>query len=62
MTEKIYYHVIEDGGYGNIASRGYYNKLEEAQKEVSRLESYFENISFYVFLSSSHKEPEFITL
>jgi len=59
---KTYYHVIEDAGYGNIACRGYYTKLEEAQKEVSRLESYFEDISFYVFPSTSKKEPEFVTL
>ena len=59
---KTYYHVIENGGYDNIACRGYYDNLEEAQKEVSRLESYFDDISFYVFPSTSTNEPEFVTL
>lgn len=61
-TQKIYYHVIEDSGYGNIGSHGYYTKLEEAQKEVDRLQSYFCDASFYVFQSNSKREPEIVTI
>mgnify|MGYP000155874976 CR=1 FL=1 len=57
----FYFHVIEDSGYDNIASRGYYATLEEAQKEVNRLQSYFEDCFFYVFQSTSKREPEFTT-
>jgi len=56
-----YFHVIENSGYDNIASRGYYATLEEAQKEVNRLQSYFEDCFYYVFQSTDKSEPEFTT-
>ena len=59
---KTYYHVIEESEYNNIAWRGYYTKLDEAEKEVERLKSYFEDINFYIFMSTTKKEPEFTTM
>lgn len=60
--KKVYYHVIEDGGYGRIGSHGYYTTLTEAEAEVKRLSGYFPNCYFYVYTSSSKREPEFITV
>ncbi len=57
-----YYHVIEDGGYGNIASHGCYETAEEAQKEVDRLADFFPDVYFYVHYSNSPNEPEFVTI
>jgi hypothetical protein len=60
--KKIYYHVIEDCGSGDIGHQGYYLTIEEAEKQVQRLQEMFVRNFFYVFTSESKKEPEFITL
>jgi hypothetical protein len=60
--KRMYYHVIEDGGYGNIASHGWYRTESDAQKEADRLSDFFPDLSFYVHPSPSTKEPEFITV
>lgn len=57
-----YYHVIEDCGYGEIGSHGYYLTNEEAEKEAKRLQEMFTQNFFYVHVSTSNNEPEFITL
>jgi len=57
-----YYHVIEDGGNGNIAARNCYRSLSEAEAEVNRLNDLFPHIFFYVYSSSSKREPEFVTI
>lgn len=59
---KFYYHVIEDCGYDNIGTHGYYKSKEEAEKQAARLQDFFPNHFFYVFSSASKREPEFITL
>lgn len=59
---KIYYHVIEEGHYGNIGSHGYYETLEEAKKRVGELQEMFPRLFFYVFQSASKREPEIVTI
>jgi hypothetical protein len=59
---RNYYHVIEESGYGNIGSHGYFKTESEAKKEAERLQGYFPNNFFYVYSSNSKKEPEFITV
>lgn len=58
---KMYYHVIEDCGYGNIGSQGCFKTLEEAQKQATRLQDFFPNNFYHVHMSKSKREPEFIT-
>jgi hypothetical protein len=62
MKTKTYFHVIEQGNYGNIASHGFHTKLEDAQREVNRLQDFFPDLHFYVFPDSSKKEPNFCTM
>jgi hypothetical protein len=59
---KVYYHVIEDCGYGNIGCHGYYLTNAEAEKESERMQQMFNRSFFYVHVSTSKKEPNFITL
>lgn len=59
---RMYFHVIEDGGYNNVAWRGYYLTESEAQAEVNRLKDLFPRIDFYVFVDTSTREPNFITI
>lgn len=57
----MYYHIIEDGGYGNMATHGWYEDKSEALKEANRLQDIYTDIIFYVHASPSQKEPEFVT-
>lgn len=59
---KSYYHVIEDAGYGNIGSHGWYETAEEAQDEVNRRTELFPDLYFYVYKSDSQNEPVFVTI
>jgi hypothetical protein len=59
---RIYYHVLEDGGYGNIGWQGYYNTAKEAQKRADELSDMFPNSSFYVEAGNSPKEPVNVTV
>lgn len=59
---KKYYHVIEDCGYGDIGTHGYYENEKEAEEEANRLQELFPRNFFYVHFSTSKREPEFITL
>lgn len=59
---KIYYHVIEEGHYGNIGSHGYYETPEEAKKRVAELQDMFPRLFFYVFQSPSKRQPEIVTI
>jgi len=59
---KNYFHVIEDSGYGNVGSHGFYNTEKEAKEEANRLQELFPNYTFYVFISPSKKEPVFVTI
>jgi hypothetical protein len=61
-TNKIYYHVIEEGSYGEIASHDYYTTLVDAQQEVDRLSSFFVGLTFYVYQSESKREPVICTI
>jgi hypothetical protein len=57
-----YYHVIQEVNIFEIASYGYYTNRCEAEKEVARLQRFYEDSYFYVYTSSSRKEPEFVTI
>lgn len=57
-----YYHVIEDGGYGNVGSHGCYRRLSDAEKEVQRLSYFFPKSYFYVYESLSKREPVICTI
>lgn len=59
---RMYYHVLEDGGYGNIGHQGYYNTQEEAQKRADTLSDMFPKSYFYVEAYPSKKEPVTVTM
>ena len=59
---KMYYHVLEDGGYGRIGHQGYYNTKEEAEKRADKLSDMFPRSSFYVEAYPSKKEPVTVTM
>ena len=59
---KMYYHILEYGDYGNIGYQGYYDTLEEAQKQVKKLSDYFPNQTFEIFADKSRKEPPITTM
>jgi hypothetical protein len=61
-TKKLYYHILEYGNYGNIGYQGYYDTQEEAQKEVKRLQGYFPNLTFQIFVDTSRNEPPITTM
>jgi hypothetical protein len=60
--QKIYYHIIEDGGYGKIGTHGFFNSEEEANLKVNSLKNMFPDCFFWVFTSTSRREPEIVTL
>jgi hypothetical protein len=59
--KKTYYHVLEDGGYGDIGYQGVYDTEEEAKSRVHSLADMFPNSSFYFEASNSEKEPYSVT-
>jgi hypothetical protein len=59
---KIHYHVIEEGDYGKVASRGYYTQRADAEKEVDRLSLLFPGLHFYVYETNNKKEPTIVTI
>jgi hypothetical protein len=59
---KMYYHVLEDGGYGRIGYQGYYNTPEEAKKRADTLSDMFPKSEFYVEAYPSKKEPVTVTM
>jgi hypothetical protein len=61
-TSKMYYHVLEDGGYGNIGWHGYYDTEKEAEERVSNLQDKFPKLFFYVEPSNSKKETYNVTV
>ena len=62
LKKKMYFHVLEDGGYGNIGHQGVYDTKEEAQEEADRLSDMFSDSSFYVEASDSEDEPVSVTV
>jgi hypothetical protein len=58
----MYYHVLEDGGYGRIGHQGYYNTQEEAQKRANTLSDMFPKSDFYVEAYPSKREPVTVTM
>ena len=60
--KKMYYHVLEDGGYGRIGHQGYYNTPEEAQKRVDTLSDMFPRSEFYIEAYPTTKEPVTVTM
>ena len=61
-SKKLYYHVLEDGGYGRIGHQGYYNTEEEAKKRAADLQDMFPKSFFYVEAYPSKKEPVTVTM
>jgi hypothetical protein len=58
----MYYHVLEDGGYGRIGHQGYYNTPEEAKKRADTLSDMFPKSEFYVEAYPSKREPVTVTM
>jgi len=58
----MYFHVLEDGGYGDIGHQGVYDTKEEAQSRADKLADMFPNSSFYVEASDSKDEPYNVTM
>lgn len=58
----MYYHIIEDGGHYNVGTHGCTKDKDKAYAEANRLQELFPQYIFYVYASTSSKEPEFITL
>lgn len=67
ITESVinelnqYYHVLEDGGYGEIGHQGVYDTKEEAQNRADELSDMYPNVSFYIEASDSQDEPYSVT-
>jgi hypothetical protein len=61
-SKKLYYHVLEDGGYGRIGHQGYYNTEAEAKKRAADLQDMFPKSFFYVEAYPSKKEPVTVTM
>jgi len=61
-SSKMYYHILEYGDYGNIGYQGFYDTIEEAEKEALRLKDFFPQMDFQIFPSNSRKEPEITTM
>jgi hypothetical protein len=59
---KMYFHVLEDGGYGEIGWQGAYDTEEEAQNKADLLSDRFPDSSFYVEVSDSEDEPYNVTM
>jgi len=59
---KMYFHVLEDSGYGDIGHQGVYDTKEEAQNRADKLADMFPNSSFYVEASDSKDEPYNVTM
>jgi hypothetical protein len=60
--KKLYFHVLEDGGYGRIGHQGYYNTEEEAKKRADELSDMFPKSEFYVEAYPSKREPVTVTM
>ena len=61
VNENMYYHVLEDGGNGNIGHQGVYDTQEESQNRADELTDMFSNSEFYVEASDSEDEPYSVT-
>ena len=61
INENMYYHVLEDGGNGNIGHQGVYDTQEKAQNRADELTDMFPNSEFYVEASDSEDEPYSVT-
>ncbi len=62
MAKRIYYHVLEHCSMEDIGWQGYYDTEAEAKAEASRLQSYFPDSYFEVWVSYSKREPEIVTI
>jgi len=59
---RMYFHVLERGGYDDIKWQGVYNTKEEAQKRAEDLVDMFPRSRFYVESSYSRREPVDVTM
>jgi len=60
--EQMYFHVLEDAGYGEIGHKGAYDTEEEAQNRADSLSDMFPNSTFYIEVSDSDDEPYSVTM
>jgi hypothetical protein len=60
-NQNMYYHVLEDGGYGDIGYQGVYDTKENAESRAIELSDMFPDSSFYVEASDSEDEPTNVT-
>lgn len=56
-----YYHIIEEN-YDLIGWHGYCESVQEAEKEICRLQDLFEDVYFYVWQSNDSCEPSITTV
>jgi len=59
---KNYYHIIEEKNYDLIGWHGCYESIQEAEKEICRLQDLFEDVYFYIHQSNDHGEPPITTV
>jgi len=59
---RMYFHVLENGGYGRIGHQGVYDTKEDAEKRADTLSDKFPKSEFYVEAYPSKKEPVTVTM
>lgn len=59
---KMYFHVLQDAGYGDIGYQGVYMTKQEAQNRANELQDMFPDSFFYVEVSNSEDEPTNVTM
>ncbi len=60
VGSKRYFHILEYGENGEINHISYFLTLEEAQKEIERLNSIYPNNNYSPFVSSSKNPPSIV--
>jgi hypothetical protein len=60
--QKIFFHVIEDSGYGRIGWHECFEDQAEARKLCNSLSEMFPQYQFYIEALDNEKEPNFITV
>jgi hypothetical protein len=53
---KTYFHLLEMN-FDKIARVNYFTKIQEAEKELNRLKSFFPEIHYEIHPTNSRKEP-----
>lgn len=58
---KIYYHILEHGSYGQIGWQGYEETEQKAKDKISELTKFFPDLYFEIFQDTSKNEPPITT-